>query len=56
MAITKIESEGIEAVSFYKDTTAFVNYVKDQPRYIGVGVTGHSLGGGLSIITGQCEK
>lgn len=51
-AITKIESSSIESVSFYKDTTAFVNYLKNDTQYIGVGVTGHSLGGGLSIITG----
>jgi lipase ATG15 len=51
--ITKIESASIESVSFYKDTTAFVNFLKNQSdAYLGVGVTGHSLGGGLSIITG----
>ena len=52
-AITKIESASIESVSFYKDTTAFVNFIKNQTdTYLGVGITGHSLGGGLSIITG----
>jgi lipase ATG15 len=51
-AITKIESSSIESVSFYKDTTAFVNFLQNQTEYDGVGVTGHSLGGGLSIITG----
>ena len=51
--ITKIESASIESVSFYKDTTAFVNFIKNQTdTYLGVGITGHSLGGGLSIITG----
>jgi lipase ATG15 len=39
-------------VSFYRDTTAFVNFLKENSTYSGVGVTGHSLGGGLSIITG----
>ena len=52
-AITKIESTSIESVSFYKDTTAFVNFINNQTTtYLGVSVTGHSLGGGLSIITG----
>jgi lipase ATG15 len=52
-AITTIESASIEAVSFYKDTTSFVNWIKNQSAtYGGVGITGHSLGGGLSIITG----
>jgi lipase ATG15 len=52
-AITKIESASIESVSFYKDTTAFVNFIKGQTdTYLGLSITGHSLGGGLSIITG----
>ena len=53
LAITKIESASIESVSFYKDTTAFVKWILARPEtYAGVGITGHSLGGGLSIITG----
>jgi lipase ATG15 len=52
-AITTIESASIETVSFYKDTTAFAKWLlKQNTTYAGVGVTGHSLGGGLSIITG----
>jgi lipase ATG15 len=52
-AITTIESASIATVSFYKDTTAFVKWLlKQNTTYDGVGVTGHSLGGGLSIITG----
>jgi lipase ATG15 len=51
--ITSIESESIERVSFYKDTTRFVQFLQNQSDvYSGVAVTGHSLGGGLSIITG----
>jgi lipase ATG15 len=51
-AITAIESSSIEAVSFYKDTTKFTKWVQAQSKFGGVGLTGHSLGGGLSIITG----
>lgn len=53
-AITKVESESIARVSFYKDTTRFARYLVGQTpdTYRGVAVTGHSLGGGLSIITG----
>lgn len=29
-----------------------MNYIKANKTYSGVGVSGHSLGGGLSIITG----
>jgi lipase ATG15 len=46
-AITTIESSSIESVSFYKDTTAYANYIKQgvaDGKYIGVSVTGHSLG------------
>lgn len=52
--ITKLETESIARVSFYKDTTAFIRHLQnDVPRlYSGLGITGHSLGGGLSIITG----
>jgi lipase ATG15 len=34
-------------------TTSFVQYIQNQPeKYAGVGITGHSLGGGLAIISG----
>lgn len=50
--MTIIASSTIEAISFYRDTTDFVNYLKANESYSGVGVSGHSLGGGLAIITG----
>jgi lipase ATG15 len=50
--INTVESSSIERVSFYKVTTKFVKYLQKETDYIGVGVTGHSLGGGLAIITG----
>jgi len=52
--ISKVESQSIARVSFYRDTTAFVKYLlKSVPqKYAGVVVIGHSLGGGLAIITG----
>jgi lipase ATG15 len=53
LVITKIESESIKQASYYKYTGAFVNFIRDQPdTYQGVAITGHSLGGGLAIITG----
>lgn len=56
--ITMMESESIDRISFYKDTTRFVKFLKEQvpATYKGIGVTGHSLGGGLSIITGAQTK
>ncbi|KAL7567975.1 hypothetical protein ACA910_019683 [Epithemia clementina (nom. ined.)] len=50
-ALTAIESNSIEDISFYKDTVRFVEFLK-KGDYAGVTVTGHSLGGGLSIMTG----
>lgn len=50
--ITTVESESINRVSFYKDTVRFVEFIQGNANYDGVAVTGHSLGGGLSIITG----
>jgi lipase ATG15 len=55
-AITALESETIDQISFYKDTVQFVNFVKENFPVVGQVVTGHSLGGGLSIITGAITK
>jgi lipase ATG15 len=44
MVMTKIESASIEKVSFYRDTTKFVNFLKVNRTYAGLGITGHSLG------------
>jgi lipase ATG15 len=46
-AITTVESASIAEVSFYQDTTAYANYIKQgvaDGQYLGVSVTGHSLG------------
>jgi len=50
--ITKVESESIKKVSFYKDTTKFVKYLLETKQYEGIILTGHSLGGGVAFITG----
>lgn len=39
-------------VHYYKYTTEFVNHLKDVGKYQTLRITGHSLGGGLAIITG----
>jgi lipase ATG15 len=51
--ITVLESESINRVSFYRDTTAFVQQLQSNvpETYAGVGVTGHSLGG-VSLFSG----
>ena len=48
--ISSLESSNIAKVAFYKETVDFVEYLKQ--RGYNVLVTGHSLGGGLALITG----
>eukprot|EP00586_Coscinodiscus_wailesii_P013946 CAMPEP_0172501448 /NCGR_PEP_ID=MMETSP1066-20121228/149922_1 /TAXON_ID=671091 /ORGANISM="Coscinodiscus wailesii, Strain CCMP2513" /LENGTH=348 /DNA_ID=CAMNT_0013276235 /DNA_START=455 /DNA_END=1501 /DNA_ORIENTATION=- len=45
-------SQAVEKVAFYKHTTAFVNEIVASGNYSAVHITGHSLGGGIAIITG----
>jgi len=48
-------SETINKVAFYRETTAFAKHLlemKEAGTFANVQITGHSLGGGLSIITG----
>jgi lipase ATG15 len=50
--VSWLESATIDRVAFYKETTNFVNYLKNEGVNPHVQITGHSLGGGLAIITG----
>ena len=50
--ISWLESATINRVAFYRQTTEFTNFLKTDPAYSNLQVTGHSLGGGLAIITG----
>jgi lipase ATG15 len=54
--INTIQSEAVKKVSFYTLTTKFAEELKKDSAYDSVQVTGHSLGGGLSIITGAQAK
>lgn len=51
-AIHFLQSASLERVSFYKQTAAFVRELQQSGQYENVQVTGHSLGGGLALITG----
>jgi lipase ATG15 len=55
-AIASVESDAVDQISFYRDTVEFTNWIKSQNDYSGVAITGHSLGGGLSIITGAITE
>lgn len=50
--VSRLETESITKVSYYRETSGFVNYLKSIKGLQQVQVTGHSLGGGLAIITG----
>jgi lipase ATG15 len=47
-----LQSKTVERVSCYRVTTGFALELKDDSTLSSVHVTGHSLGGGLAIITG----
>jgi lipase ATG15 len=51
-----LQSKTVERVSFYRVTTGFAEELKQNSTYDSVQVTGHSLGGGLAIITGAQAK
>lgn len=64
--VSLIESDHLDQVAFYKQTSAFVKYVKDNTKedgntyegntYNNIIVTGHSLGGGLAMISGAQQE
>jgi putative lipase involved disintegration of autophagic bodies len=47
-------TESLEKISFYKLTTEFAEHLKETKEFEfdSIHVTGHSLGGGLAMITG----
>ena len=54
--LSNLETESVKKVSYYVETTAFVNFLKESGNYTKVEITGHSLGGGLALITGAQTK
>jgi len=50
--LSELEASSVKKVSYYVETTAFVNYLRKSGKYTTVSITGHSLGGGLALITG----
>jgi len=49
--IAYIEDGTLRQISFYQETTAFMLYLKEKNIYSNLVLTGHSLGGGLAMIT-----
>eukprot|EP00956_Cyclotella_meneghiniana_P018005 scaffold29788_cov21-Cyclotella_meneghiniana.AAC.1 len=54
--LSNLETESVKKVSYYVETTAFVNFLKESGNYTKVEITGHGLGGGLALITGAQTK
>jgi lipase ATG15 len=50
--LSVLETENVKKVSYYVETTAFVNYLRKNNKYTSIAITGHSLGGGVALITG----
>lgn len=54
-AISMIENKALQDVSYYRETTAFVESLQSK-GYNNIQIVGHSLGGGLAMITGAQTK
>lgn len=50
--LSAIQSGTLGKLSFYRSTTDFAKYLRDSGNYTSIVMTGHSLGGGLAIISG----
>ena len=50
--LSAIQSGTLERLSFYRSTTEFARYLKASGNFTSIVFTGHSLGGGLAIISG----
>lgn len=50
-AINALQSQAVQRVSYYKSVTRFVNDLKADPDYDRIALTGHSLGGGIAMIS-----
>lgn len=54
--VSVLESANIGKVSYYKEISAFIAYIKETGLANDVHITGHSLGGGLALISGAQTK
>lgn len=50
--ISFFQRGSVEQISFYKVTTPFAEQLKRDPSFDDLQITGHSLGGGLAMISG----
>ncbi len=50
--LSDLEAASVKKASYYVETTALVNFLRKSGKYTKITITGHSLGGGLALITG----
>mmetsp|Transcript_12733 Transcript_12733/g.19712 ORF Transcript_12733/g.19712 Transcript_12733/m.19712 type:complete len:985 (-) Transcript_12733:112-3066(-) len=55
-AWTFIETPELKKIEVYKSTTEFVNWLREEKNYTNIHLTGHSLGGGIAMISGVQTK
>lgn len=51
-SVSWVESESLQRVALYQQTTSFVRALQTSRNYTSLQITGQSLGGGISLITG----
>jgi lipase ATG15 len=51
-ALSLLETSSIKESAYYMETSAFIQYLKERGDYNSVLITGHSLGGGIALISG----
>jgi len=56
--VSYIESDHLAKIAYYRQTSAFVDHVDNGAvnKYEHIMITGHSLGGGLAMISGAQQK
>jgi len=55
-AVSWVESENLQEVALYQQTTSFVEALQASGNFSSLHITGQSLGGGISLITGAQTK
>jgi lipase ATG15 len=52
LAVSWVEAASLQKIALYKQTTSFVQALQADGNFTKLQITGHSLGGGIAIITG----
>jgi len=51
-ALSLLESGSIKRTAYYPETSKFIEFLKTSGKYKNIVITGHSLGGGIALISG----